>query len=102
MTKEKQKNRERKSDDNVVYIGKKGVMSYVLAVLTQFNNGEKEIIIKARGKSISQAVDCAEIVKHRFAKVKEPMGVVLGTEELVGNEGKPMNVSTIEISLVKL
>ena len=47
--------------DNTVYIGKKPTMNYVLAVATQFNSGTAEVIIKARGKSISKAVDVAEI-----------------------------------------
>lgn len=95
------KNKSKSDDDNVVYVGKKPVMTYVMAVLTQFNN-EKEVIIKARGVNISRAVDCAEIVKRRFAKVKEPTDVLIGTEELEGNDGKPMNVSTIEVTLVKI
>ena len=50
-------------EDNFVFVGTKPVMNYVLAVVTQFNAGEKEVIIKARGKSITRAVDTAEIVK---------------------------------------
>jgi DNA-binding protein len=86
--------------DNVVFIGKKGLMSYVLAVVTQFNNGENEVIIKARGKAISRAVDVAEVVRQRFmqsAKVKE---IAIGTEELQGEEGM-VKVSSIEITLSK-
>jgi len=64
-----------KSDENVIYVGKKPPMSYVLAVVTQFNTtGSDEVIIKARGRSISTAVDTAEIVRNRFvsdAKIKE-------------------------------
>jgi DNA-binding protein Alba len=41
-------------------------MSYVLAVITQFTEGLKEVHVKARGRSISRAVDVAEIVKNRF------------------------------------
>ena len=54
---------EERTDDNVIYIGKKPPMSYVLAVITQFNtSGSDEVILKARGRSISTAVDTAEIV----------------------------------------
>ena len=87
-------------DDNVVFIGKKGLMSYVLAVVTQFNNGEEEVVIKARGKAISRAVDVAEVVRQRFmqsAKVKE---IAIATEELQGEEGM-VKVSSIEITLSK-
>ena len=52
--------------ENVVYIGKKPTMNYVLAVVTQFNSGMQEVTIKARGNAISRAVDVKEIVLNRF------------------------------------
>jgi DNA-binding protein len=91
-----------KSDDNVIYVGKKPPMSYVLAVVTQFNTtGSDEVIIKARGRSISTAVDTAEIVRKRFvtdAKIKE---IKIGTEKVTNDEGRSSNVSSIEIYLTK-
>ena len=53
-------------NDNTVFVGNKPVMNYVLAVITQFNNGAEEVSIKARGKAISRAVDTAEIALNRF------------------------------------
>ena len=41
--------------ENIVYVGKKPTMNYVLAVVTQFNSGMSEVTIKARGNSISRA-----------------------------------------------
>jgi DNA-binding protein len=91
---------EKRKDENVIYIGKKPPMSYVLAVVTQFNgNGSKDVILKARGRSISTAVDTAEIVRNRFitnAKVKD---ILISTESMANEEGRDSNVSTIEISL---
>jgi len=87
-------------DENVVFIGKKGIMSYVLAVVTQFNNGEKEVVIKARGRAISRAVDVAEIVRQRFVKDLETKSINIATEEIEGEEG-PVKVSAIEITLSK-
>jgi len=52
--------------DNTVFVGNKPVMNYVLAVVTQFNNGAKEVSIKARGKAISRAVDTAEIALNEI------------------------------------
>ena len=43
-------------DENVIYVGNKPPMSYVLAVVTQFNGGSDEVVIKARGRAISRAV----------------------------------------------
>lgn len=92
---------EAKKDENIVYVGKKSVMSYVLAVITQFNNGAAEVGIKARGKVISRAVDVAEIVRNRFmpdAKVKD---IRITTEELTSEDGSKAKVSAIEIALSK-
>ena len=50
------------SEENVVYIGNKPVMNYVLAVVTQMNGGVPSVMLKARGRAISRAVDVAEIV----------------------------------------
>ena len=89
----------RRNDENVIYVGNKPPMSYVLAVVTQFNGGSDEVIIKARGRAISRAVDTAEITRNRFvtnAKVKD---IKIGTESITNEEGRSSNVSSIEISL---
>ncbi|MEM0160622.1 MAG: DNA-binding protein Alba [Thermoplasmata archaeon] len=86
-----------KSNENVVFIGKKPTMNYVLAVITQFKTGSKLVVIKARGRTIAKAVDIAEIVKHRFLPdVKSE--VKIDTEK-VKNEDRESNVSSIEISM---
>lgn len=88
--------------DNIVFIGKKPAMSYVLAVMTQFTNDMKEVYIKARGRSISRAVDVAEIVKNKFLKdVKRE--IEIGTEQMTDKEDqtRKFNVSTINIKLFK-
>ncbi len=54
------------AEENTVYVGKKPIMNYVLAVVTQFNSGSEMVIIKARGRSIGRAVDVAEVARHRF------------------------------------
>lgn len=87
------------TDDNVVYVGNKPVMNYVLAAVTQFNDGADEVTIKARGRAISRAVDTAEVVRNRFLPDLEIKDIQIGTEELVGDEGDPINVSSIEIFL---
>jgi len=92
---------EKRTDENVIYVGKKPPMSYVLAVVTQFNtSGSDEVVIKARGRSISTAVDTAEIVRNRFvtdAKVKD---IKISTEIITNEEeGRTSNVSSIEIIL---
>ncbi|MFH1221528.1 MAG: DNA-binding protein Alba [Candidatus Micrarchaeota archaeon] len=86
-------------DENVVYVGKKGIMGYVLAVVTQFNSGAKEVSVKARGKLISRAVDVAEIVKNRFMPDAKVDAINISTEELTSEDGSRNKVSSIEINL---
>jgi DNA-binding protein len=89
------------AEENIVYIGNKPVMNYVLAVVTQMNSGVTEVILKARGRAISRAVDVAEIVRNRFIYDVEVKSIDISTEEIVGNEGTSSNVSAIEIRLSK-
>jgi len=97
----KPEQKERKSADNVVFIGKKPTMAYVMAAMTQFTSGQTEIHIKARGRSISTCVDVAEIVKNKFlpdAKIKD---IKIGTEQITVEGGATIGVSTMEITLAK-
>jgi len=100
-TTEEGKNKERRTDENVIYVGNKHPMSYVLAVVTQFNtSGSDEVIIKARGRAISRAVDTAEIVRNRFVKDAELKDIKISTEAITNEEeGRTSNVSSIEITL---
>lgn len=89
------------AEDNIVFVGKKGTMAYVLAVVTQMNQGAKTIQIKARGRAISRAVDVAEIVKNKFATDSKIGSINISTEEIKTEEGTPLKVSAIEITLLK-
>ena len=87
--------------ENVVYVGNKPPMNYVLAAITQLNSGAKKVAIKARGRAISRAVDVAEIVRRRFVPDAQIEEVKIFTEELTNDEGNKVNVSCIEIFLSK-
>ena len=84
-----------------VYIGKKPTMNYVLAVMTHFNSGASEVVVRARGRSISRAVDVAEIVRNRFVAGSKVRDVHIATERLTGDDGRTASVSSIEIHLTK-
>ncbi|RJS74246.1 DNA-binding protein Alba [Methanophagales archaeon] len=86
-------------EDNVIYIGNKPVMSYVLAVVTQFNNGFDDVVIKARGRAISRAVDTAEVVRNKFLPNVEIKDIQIGTEAIEGEGGDKANVSSMEITM---
>lgn len=89
------------SDENVIFVGKKPSMAYVLGVITQFSNGKEEVHVRARGKSISRAVDVAEIVRRRFANDVKLKSIEIGTEERELEDKSKINVSTINICLQK-
>jgi DNA-binding protein len=97
---EKTSKKSKTTDENTIFVGNKPPMSYVLAVVTQFNNNNSdEVIIKARGRSISRAVDTAEIARNRFMKNAEIKDIKIGTESMTNEEGRTSNVSSIEIYL---
>ena len=99
-TKKEKSAEERRTDENVIYVGNKPPMSYVLAVVTQFQSGgSDEVIIKARGRAISRAVDAAEITRNRFVTNAEIKEIKIGTESITNEEGRTSNVSSIEIIL---
>ncbi|MCK4953413.1 DNA-binding protein Alba [Candidatus Bathyarchaeota archaeon] len=86
----------------VIYIGRKPPMNYVLFVITSLNSPDsKEVILKARGRAITTAVDVAEITRRRFMKELEISKITTGTEELPVEEGGTRMVSSIEITLTR-
>jgi len=93
--------KKRRIEDNVIYIGKKGVMNYVMAAVTKLNRGQKDIHIKARGRSISKAVDVVQFLKNRFETSLKIKAIEIGTDEVDADEGGKINVSTIVITVFK-
>ena len=89
------------SESNAVLIGKKPVMNYVLACITLFHSGAKEINVKARGRAISHAIDVVEVVRRRFLPDVKIKRIDIGTDQIQPREeGDSLtNVSTIEITL---
>ena len=54
---------------DVIFVGNKPPMSYVLAIITSLSAGNMNgITLKARGQAITTAVHVAEITKSRFIK----------------------------------
>jgi len=90
-----------KLPENVVFVGQKVPMAYVLGVVTQLSNGQKEVFLKARGRSISKAVDVAEIVRRKFVQDAKVSNIEIGTEERTLENGQKINVSSISIAITK-
>ncbi len=89
-------------ENDVVLVGKKPLMSYVLAVLTHLNSGHDSITIKARGMMISKAVDVSQVVIRKFSQGLKVTNIQIGTEELQGKTPEEKrNVSFISIEMKK-
>jgi len=87
------------NDSNIIYVGQKPMMNYVLATGKRLGQAGSSVLIQARGKSISKAVDVALITLDR-SKGQVVLGEVdICTEVLTGSDGNPLNVSSIRISL---
>ena len=85
---------------SIVYVGNKPPMNYVMALMQGFSMTDAaEVVLKARGRAISTAVDVAEIARRRFMTNIEVSKIAIDTEELEAREGGTKGVSTIEIVL---
>jgi DNA-binding protein Alba len=89
-------------DDNIVYIGSKPPMAYVMALITAFNrSGADSVVLKARGRAISRAVDVAEIARGRYLNDLKAEKIEIGSEQMPTEDGRTRGVSTIAITLRK-
>lgn len=91
-------------EDHSIFVGGKPFMNYVTGVVMQFTTkGADEVIIKARGKFISRAVDIVEVASKRFLEGQIAIkDIKINSEEFENKEGKQVRVSTIEITLAKI
>jgi len=94
--------RREERSENTVLIGRKPVMNYVIACLTFFNSNAEKVVVKARGRAISRAVDTVELLRRAFVKNVEIENIEIGTQEMTREDNRRSNVSTIEIALAKL
>jgi DNA-binding protein len=84
---------------NAILIGKKPLMTYVTATLVQLAN-EPTVLVKARGKSITRAVDVAQIIVKRMGNIGYKIGPVrIGSQTMQSEDGRERNVSTIEVQI---
>lgn len=90
-------------NEHVIFVGSKPFMNYVTGVVMQFTTQNAEnVVIKARGKFISKAVDIAEVSAKRFLDNTVVVGNILtDSEEFKNKEGRQIRVSTIAVALLK-
>ena len=95
-----EKEKKLSEDSTTVLVGNKSSMSYVLALISQFSRSDKAVV-KARGRAISKAVDVVEITRRKFVENLNIDDIRIETEEMSIDDGKKVNVSSIEIYLSK-
>ena len=88
----------KKEDDSKVFIGRKKSMAYVMAAMVVLN--DKPVRLLARGRSISRAVDVAEILINNFIKGSTYGEIIIATETITNDDGTSNNVSSIEIEIL--
>ncbi len=90
--------------DNIIFVGIKPFMNYVTGVVMQFKNkGQDEVIVSARGKFVSKAVDIVEVARRTFLKDEniQVKDIKISSEEFENKDGRRIFVSAIEIHLIK-
>lgn len=87
-----------KGDDSKVFIGRKKSMAYVMAAMVVLN--EKPVRLLARGRSISRAVDVAEILMNKFVSGSTYGEILIDTETITNTDGTNSNVSSIDIEIL--
>jgi DNA-binding protein len=86
---------------NKIYIGRKPMMAYCMAVMSAMRDDNSEVVLMARGRAISTAVDVAEVVMNQYISDLVVRDITIGTEQLESEDGRPRNVSNISITLAK-
>lgn len=105
MTEEIKEEKQRTNEkDNIIFVGIKPFMNYVTGVVMQFQNkGQNEVIVSARGKFTSKAIDIVEVARRTFLKDEniKIKDIKISSEQFENKEGRRIFVSSIDIYLIK-
>ncbi len=87
---------------DVVFVGKKRLMEYVWACITQVKKNQS-VTLKARGQLIYRAVEVAELLRNKFEPELEidEQAIQIDTYYPKGKKSKWGGISEIEITLHK-
>ena len=86
------------NSEDVIFIGKKPLMTYVTSTIVQLAT-KTNVVIKARGLTTAIAIDVAQVVIKKTKPAFEIDSVLIGSESLVAADGRNRDVSTIDISI---
>jgi len=88
------------ASNNIIFIGQKPLMVYVASAFSSLMR-RGEVVVKARGKYVSKAVDVAVFVTKRFGFNNYEVKSIKTDTEQVGSGEQTRYVSAIEIKLGK-
>ncbi len=77
-------------------VGRKDVMRYVTACVTLFNKGEREIILRARGRNIENCIRTIMLLKNGFYSNLKIKKINLVSDELRRDDGRVIYVGALE------
>src|SRR2546428_12139510 len=86
-------------EPNMVRIGKKPIMNYVVACMTLLNTGVADVMVRGRGQSITKAVEVVDMLRRGVLKNIRSYSVEIGTEGVMGEERATERRSISEISV---
>ncbi|MCD6312934.1 MAG: RNA-binding protein [Thaumarchaeota archaeon] len=81
---------------SLVVVGRKDAMRYVTACITLFNRGEREIILRARGRNIENCIRTIMLLKNGFYSNLRIKEINLASDELRRDDGKVRYVGVLE------
>jgi len=68
----------------MVIVGRKKAIRYVTACITLFNRGEKEIVLRARGRNIENCIRTVMLLKKGFYSELKIRDIVIGSDIVKG------------------
>lgn len=83
-----------------VIVGKsKPILNYVTACITIFNQGERCLVLRARGEAINIAVEVFQLLKSKFIDDVGISKVCIDGETVTTRRGKLQNLPVLELTL---
>ena len=68
----------------MVIVGRKKAIRYVTACITLFNRGEREIVLRARGRNIENCIRTVMLLKKGFYSELKIRDIAIGSDMVEG------------------
>jgi len=85
--------------EQVIVGTSKPILNYVTACITLFNQGEKKITVRARGKAINTAVEVVQMLQNHFMKDVFIADAKIDGESITTGDGRRLSLPVLELIL---